>query len=53
MERITSRDFEANAVYFGIGIMAYNLILVQKLLTMTEEWSAKTIRRVRWFLMGV
>lgn len=32
MERLPSWDFWANAVYFGIGIMTYNLFLAQKIL---------------------
>jgi len=53
MERLPSGDFRANAVYFGIGIMTYNLFLAQKILTMPEEWQAKTIKSVRWLLMEV
>jgi hypothetical protein len=53
MEWMPSGDFGANAVYFGIGILTYNLFLAQKLLTMPEEWKTKTIKSVRWFLMEV
>jgi hypothetical protein len=53
MEWMPSGDFGANGVYFGIGILTYNLFIAQKLLTMPEEWSTKTIKSVRWFLMEV
>ena len=53
MEWMPSGDFGANGVYFGIGILTYNLFIAQKLLTMPGEWSTKTIKSVRWFLMEV
>lgn len=53
MERIPSGDFLVNAVYFGIGIMTYNLFIAQKLLTMPEQWRTKTIKSLRWSLVEV
>jgi hypothetical protein len=53
MEWMPSGDFGANGVYFGIGILTYNLFIAQKLLTMPEQWKMKTIKSVRWFLMEV
>ena len=53
MERLPSGDFAANAIYFGIGIMTYNLFIAQKLLTMLEEWKTKTIKIIRWLLIEV
>jgi hypothetical protein len=53
MERLPSGDSSANAVYFGIGIMTYNLFIVQKLLTMPSEWQAKTIKSIRWLVVEV
>jgi hypothetical protein len=53
MEWMPSGDFGANGVYFGIGILTYNLFIAQKLLTMPEEWKTKTIKSIRWFLMEV
>ena len=53
MEWMPSGDFEANAVYFGIGILTYNLFIAQKLLTLPEEWKTKTIKSVRWGLVEV
>jgi hypothetical protein len=53
MEWMPSGDFGANAVYFGIGILTYNLFIGQKLLTMPEPWKVKTIKTVRWLLVEV
>jgi hypothetical protein len=53
MEWMPSGDFGANAVYFGIGILTYNLFIAQKLLTMPEAWKTKTIKMVRWLLVEV
>ena len=53
MEWMPSGDFGANAVYFGIGILTYNLFVAQKLLTMPESWKTKTIKSIRWLLVEV
>jgi hypothetical protein len=53
MDGLPSGDFLANAVYFGIGIMTYNLFLAQKLLSMPDEWQAKNIKSIRWLMVEV
>lgn len=53
MEQMPSGNFGANAVYFGIGVMTYNLFLAQKMLTMPEAWRTKTIKSIRWMLIEV
>jgi hypothetical protein len=53
MEKLPSGDFGGNALYFGIGILTYNLFIAQKLLTMPKEWRAKTINSIRWLLIEV
>jgi hypothetical protein len=53
MEWMPSGDFGANALYFGIGILTYNLFMAQKLLTMPEPWKTKTIKSIRWLLVEV
>jgi len=53
MEWMPSGDFGANAVYFGIGILTYNLFVAQKLLTMPELCKTKTIKSIRWLLVEV
>jgi hypothetical protein len=51
MEQMPSGDFSANALYFGIGIMTYNLFIAQKYFTMPAEWASKTIKSIRWLLV--
>jgi len=51
MERMTSGDFKANALWFAIGVLAYNLDAAQKLLFLSPEWKTKTIASVRWQLI--
>jgi hypothetical protein len=53
MEQMPSGDFGANALYFGIGIMTYNLFIAQKYWTMPFAWANKTIKSVRWLLVEV
>jgi len=51
MEQMPSGDFSANALYFAIGIMTYNLFIAQKHFTMPAEWASKTIKSIRWLLV--
>lgn len=53
MEQMPSGDFGANAVYFAIGILTYNLFISQKYFTMPAEWASKTIKSIRWLLVEV
>mgnify|MGYP005848698055 CR=1 FL=1 len=53
MEHMPSGDFGANAVYFAIGIMTYNIFIAQKYFTMPLEWASKTIKSIRWLLVEV
>ena len=48
MEHIPCQDFGANAMYFRIGILAYNLIIAMKELLLPEEFKKKTIKTMRW-----
>lgn len=51
MEQMTSGDFSANALWFAIGVLAYNLTQAQKLLFLDEGWRSKTIATLRWQLI--
>jgi hypothetical protein len=51
MEQMTSGDFAANALWFGLGVLAYNLTQAQKLLFLREGWRSKTIATLRWQLI--
>ncbi len=41
-------EYTANAVWFGIGILAYNLFIASKLYLFPMGWLKKTIGSVRW-----
>jgi len=51
MQKLPSGDFGGNALYFGIGILTYNLFIAQRHLVMPERWRAKTIKSIRWLLV--
>ena len=53
MQKLPSGDFGGNALYFGIGILTYNLFIAQKHLTMPKQWRTKTIKSIRWLLVEV
>lgn len=53
MEQMVSGDFRANAVYFGIGVLAYNTAQIQKHLFMNREWRPKTMGTIRWSLVEI
>jgi hypothetical protein len=40
----------ANAVYFRLGVIAYNLFLAMKVLSLPRDWQRYTIGTVRWRL---
>jgi len=48
LEHLPSNDFGANAMYFRIGILAYNLLIAMKWLVFPVEWRQKTIKTLRW-----
>ena len=52
MEQMVSGDFLANALYFAIGVLAYNTTQAQKLFFMDKEWQTRTIATLRWRLIG-
>jgi len=53
MEQMVSGNFLANALYFSIGVLAYNTTQAQKLLFMEEEWKTRTIATLRWKLVEI
>ena len=48
MEQMTSGDYRANALWFGLGVLVYNLTLAQKLLFLDPDDSTKTVATLRW-----
>lgn len=53
MDYTPSRELEANAAYFEIGILAYNLTVAVKRLFLDESWITKTIGTLRWQLIFI
>ena len=53
MERLPCGTFAANAVFFRIGVLAYNLFVLFKLLALPSAWSRCQVRTVRWRLYQV
>jgi hypothetical protein len=52
MERMPCGQFEANAVFFRIGVLAYNIDRLFVLSTMDESWHRHQVQTLRWKLYG-
>jgi len=52
MERMPCGQFEANAVFFRIGVMAYNIGRLFILRTLDESWHRHQVQTLRWKLYG-
>ena len=50
MERMPCGQFEANAMFFRIGVLAYNLHRLFELQALPEGWVRYQVRTVRWRL---
>ncbi len=53
MEQMPCGEFEANAMYFSIGVMTYNLMIAQKYFVIQEGMQNSTIGTLRWKLMHI
>lgn len=53
MEWMPCGESYANAVFFRLGVLAYNLFLALKILGLPTEWRSYTIGTVRWRLYQV
>ena len=53
MEELPCGDSGANAVFFRIGVLAYNLFMGFKRLACSATWAPQTIATVRWKLVQV
>jgi hypothetical protein len=53
MERMPCGQTYANAVFFRIGVMAYNLFIGFKRLSCPESWMKQTIATFRWKIVQV
>lgn len=48
MEYMPCGTTKANAVYFRIGVLAYNLFKLFKASSMPQEWAKHTVQTIRW-----
>jgi hypothetical protein len=53
MERMPCGHFEANAMFFRIGTLAYNLFRVFILATLCPSWHRHQVQTVRWRLYQI
>lgn len=53
MDWMPCGELQANAVFFRIGILAYNLFQAMKLLSLPIYWRKTTIATVRWKLYQI
>lgn len=53
LEQLPCGEFGANAVFFRIGVLAYNLFLGFKRLACPAAWAPQTIATIRWKLVQV
>ena len=53
LERMPCGEAYANAVFFRIGVLAYNLFIGFKRLACPAAWTSHTIAMVRWKLIQV
>lgn len=52
MERMPCGRFEANAVFFRIGVLAYNVGRLFVLMTLDKTWHRHQVQTLRWKLYG-
>lgn len=53
MERMPCGQFEANAVFFRLGVLAYNLFQGFKRWALQKEWRQHQVQTIRWRLYQI
>jgi hypothetical protein len=53
MERMPCGDFAANAMFFRLGTIAYNLFVLFKVATLSKDWRKAQVQTLRWRLYNV
>jgi hypothetical protein len=53
LEHVSTQDIFANAIFFKLGILAYNLFIALKRLVLGGDWIKKTISTLRWQLIFI
>ena len=52
-EHMPCGSFEANAMYFSVSVLTYNLTIAQKYLVIQEGLQTSTIATLRWKLLQI
>ena len=53
MESMPCGEFEANSMWFAIGVFTYNMLVAQKHLVLPDGMRKETIRTLRWKLVHI
>jgi hypothetical protein len=53
MERMPCGDFAANAMFFRLGTIAYDMFVLFKVLALSGQWRNAQVQTVRWRLFHV
>ncbi len=53
MERMPCGDFAANAMFFRLGTVAYNLFVLFKVSALSDQWRNVQVQTLRWRLYHV
>lgn len=53
MERMPCGQFEANAVFFRLGVLSYNIYRLFLLKTLEQSWHRHQVQTVRWRLYQI
>ena len=53
MERMPCGKFKANAVFFRIGVVAYNIGRLFVLKGLDQSWHCHQVHTLRWKLYGI
>lgn len=51
LDKVPCGQFDANCLYFTIGLFAYNLLQMLKLIGLPEEYHTKSVRTLRYQLL--
>lgn len=51
LDKVPCGQFDANCLYFTIGLLAYNLLQMLKLIGLPEEYHTKSVRTLRYQLL--
>ncbi|GAB6183575.1 IS1380 family transposase [Thermodesulfovibrio hydrogeniphilus] len=53
MESLPSGEFGGNAMWFCLGVLAYNVFVLKRELILPQEYKNKTISTIRWFFIEI